>query len=206
MGVWGGLVTLRVVTSPIQKTNKYTISFQLIKMYFMKKTLFIALLVLLTGASVKAQQHYCIIDSKYILEKMSDYKDAQSKLDNLSKGWQEEIDKMMADVDKMYKSYQAEKPMLSDEMRKKREDEIVSREKEAKDLQKKRFGYEGDLFKKRQEFVKPVQDRVFNAVQKMASSKGYDLVLDKAGGVTLFYADPKLDRSEDVLKILGINK
>jgi len=172
----------------------------------MKKILISALLIVFATAGVKAQQHYCIIDSKYILEKMSDYKDAQNKLDNLSKGWQEEVDKMMADVDKMYKGYQAEKPMLSDEMRKKREDEIVTREKEAKDLQKKRFGYEGDLFKKRQEFVKPVQDRVFNAVQKMASSKGYDLVLDKAGGVTLFYADPKLDRSEDVLKILGITK
>ena len=172
----------------------------------MKNVLFSVLFVLLAATGVNAQQHYCIIDSKYILEKMNDYKDAQNKLDNLSKGWQEEIDKMMADVDKMYKGYQAEKPMLSDEMRKKREDEIIPREKEAKDLQKKRFGYEGDLFKKRQEFVKPVQDRVFNAVQKMASSKGYDMVLDKAGGVTLFYADPKLDRSEDVLRILGINK
>ena len=172
----------------------------------MKNVLFSVLFVLLAATGVNAQQHYCIIDSKYILEKMNDYKDAQNKLDNLSKGWQEEIDKMMADVDKMYKGYQAEKPMLSDEMRKKREDEIIAREKEAKDLQKKRFGYEGDLFKKRQEFVKPVQDRVFNAVQKMASSKGYDMVLDKAGGVTLLSADPKLDRSEDVLKILGINK
>jgi len=172
----------------------------------MKKVLFSLLVFLASASFVQAQQHYCIIDSKYILEKMSDYKDAQAKLDNLSKAWQEEIDKNMGDVDKMYKGYQAEKPMLSDDMRKKREDEIVAKEKEAKDLQKKRFGYEGDLFKKRQELVKPVQDRVFNAVQKMASNKGYDLVLDKAGGVTLFYADPKLDRSEDVLKILGINK
>jgi outer membrane protein len=96
--------------------------------------------------------------------------------------------------------------MLSDDMRNKRQDEIVAKEKAAKDLQKQRFGYEGDLFKKRQEFIKPVQDRLFNAVQKMASSKGYDMVLDKAGGVTLFYADPKLDKSDEVLKILGINK
>jgi len=172
----------------------------------MKKGLISLLLILAAVAGAKAQQHYCIIDSKYILEKMSDYKDAQGKLDNLSKAWQDEIDKKMAEVDKMYKGYQAEKPMLSEDMRKKREDEIVSKEKEAKDLQKQRFGYEGDLFKKRQEYVKPIQDRVFNAVQKMASSKAYDMVLDKAGGVTLFYADPKLDRSEDVLKILGINK
>lgn len=171
----------------------------------MKKLLFITLF-LLGAASVTNAQHYCIIDSKYILDKMSDYKDAQSKLDNLSKAWQDEIDVKMAEVERMYKAYQAEKPMLSDEMRNRRQDEIVAKEKGAKDLQKQRFGYEGDLFKKRQEFVKPIQDRVFNAVQKVASSKGYDLVLDKAGGVTLFYADPKLDRSDDVLKILGINK
>ena len=173
----------------------------------MKKA-FASLLLIFCGAfAVKAQQqHYCIIDSKYILEKVPDYKDAQSRLDALSKAWQEEIDGMMAEVDKMYKSYQAERGMLSDDMRKRREDEIVAKEKNAKDLQKQRFGYEGDLFKRRQELVKPVQDRVFNAVQKMASQKAFDFVLDKAGGVTLFYADPKLDRSDDVLKFLGINK
>ncbi len=171
----------------------------------MKRILFSILFLLAAATGVKAQ-HYCIIDSKYILEKMSDYKDAQGKLDNIAKAWQEEIDNKMLEVDKMYKGYQAERPMLSDDMRKKREDEIVAKEKAAKDMQKQHFGQEGDLFKKRQEFIKPIQDRVFNAVQKMATSKGFDIVLDKAGGVTLFYADPKLDRSEDVLKILGINK
>ncbi len=172
----------------------------------MKKVFLGSLLLLCMGGTAMAQQKYCVIDSKYILEKMSDYKDAQGKLDNLSKAWQEEIDTKMAEVDKMYKSYQAEKPMLSDDMRNKRQDEIISKEKAAKDLQKQRFGYEGDLFKKRQEFVKPIQDRVFNAVQKLCTTKAYDMALDKAGGVTLFYADPKLDKSEDVLKILGINK
>lgn len=165
---------------------------------------FVALMV--AFATVAVAQKYCTIDSKYILDKVTDYKDAQTKLDNQSKVWQKEIDDRMAEVDRMYKAYQAERPMLTDEVRKKREDEIVTKEKEAKDLQKQRFGYEGDLFKKRQELVKPIQDRVFNAVQKMATSKGFDFVLDKAGGVTLFYADPKMDRSDDVLKILGINK
>jgi outer membrane protein len=172
----------------------------------MKKAFFGLLLLVGISTAAVAQQHYCFIDSKYLLDKMSDYKDAQGKLDNISKSWQDEIDKKMADVEKMYKSYQAEKPMLSDDLRKKREDEIVAKEKAAKDLQKQRFGYEGDLFKKRQEFIKPIQDRLYNAVQKMASSKGYDMVFDKAGGVTVFYADPKLDHSDDVLKILGINK
>lgn len=172
----------------------------------MKKVIFSLLFVISAVSYAAAQQHYCFIDSKYILEKISDYKDAQTKLDKLSKTWQDEIDEKMAEVEKMYKGYQAEKPMLSDDMRNKRQDEIVAKEKEAKDLQKQRFGYEGELFKKRQEFVKPIQDRVFNAVQKMASQKGYDMVFDKAGGITVFYADGKLDRSDDVLKILGINK
>jgi outer membrane protein len=173
----------------------------------MKKVL---LSIMLLWASFYAPnvyaQKYCIIDSKYILEKLDEYKDAQTKLDNISKMWQDEIDTKMAEVEKMYKGYQAERPMLSDEMRKKREDEIVYKERNAKDLQKQRFGYEGELFKRRQELIRPIQDKVFIAVQKMAAQKGHDLVLDKAGGVTLFYADPKLDRSDDVLKLLGINK
>lgn len=171
----------------------------------MKRLFFVLLLV--TAAYLPGQaQRYCVIDSKYILEKLVDYKDAQTRLDQQSKTWQTEIDNQMADVDRMYKSYQAERAMLSDEMRKKREDEIVARERSVKELQKQRFGYEGDLFKKRQELIKPIQDRVYTAVQKVATAKGYDIVLDKAGGVTLFYANPTLDRSDDVLKQLGINK
>jgi outer membrane protein len=171
----------------------------------MKKTFF-ALLILMLGTVAAQAQKYAIIDSKYILEKIVDYRDAQGKLDAMSKTWQTEIDNRMAEVDRMYKAYQAERAMLSDEMRKKREDEIVNKEKSAKDLQKKYFGYEGDLFRKRQELVKPIQDRVYNAVQKMAANKGFEFVLDKAGGVTLFYADPKLDKSDEVLKLLGITK
>ncbi|RYE18261.1 MAG: OmpH family outer membrane protein [Sphingobacteriales bacterium] len=164
-------------------------------------------LLFTVAVSFAAQaQRYCIIDSKYILDKMTDYKDAQTRLDKQSQNWQTDIDGKMQEVERMYKAYQAERAMLSDDMRKKREDEIMQKEKTAKDLQKQRFGFEGDLFKERQKMVKPIQDKVYNAVQKMATSKSYDLVLDKAGGVTLFYADPKLDRSDDVLKLLGLNK
>jgi len=171
----------------------------------MKKIVLSLLLLMAVGFSANAQR-YCIIDSKYILDRMVDYKDAQTRLDQMSKTWQTEIDTRMQEVDRMYKSYEAERAMLSDDMRKKREDEIMQKEKAAKDLQKQRFGYEGDLFKERQKLVKPIQDKVYNAVQKFAQTKSYDAVLDKAGGVTLFYADPKLDKSEDVLKLLGINK
>ncbi|MEZ5046653.1 MAG: OmpH family outer membrane protein [Chitinophagaceae bacterium] len=168
------------------------------------KKLFFLLAFLLVGASSFAQR-YCVIDSKYILENLPEYKKAQEKLDEISMQWQKEIDAKMQEVDKMYRSYVAEKVMLSSEMQQKREEEITKKEKEAKELQKKRFGYEGDLFKKRQELVKPVQDKVYNAVQKMANSKGYDLILDKSSDLSVFFANSKIDKSDEILLELGIS-
>jgi outer membrane protein len=167
------------------------------------KKLLVLFTVILISAHVHAQR-YCVVDSKYILENLPEYKQAQTKLDEASANWQKEIDAKLQDVDRMYKAYQAEQVMLSDDMRKKREDEIIKKEKEAKELQKKRFGFEGDLFKKRQELVKPVQDKVYNAVQKMASSKAYDIIYDKSADLSVFYADPKIDKSDDILKELGV--
>ncbi|HUS01142.1 MAG TPA: OmpH family outer membrane protein [Chitinophagaceae bacterium] len=149
-------------------------------------------------------QRYAVIDSKYILNKLPEYKTAQQKLDQFSELWQQEIDRKSAALDKMYKDYDAEQVMLSDELKKKREDELFNKEKELKDLQRKRFGYEGDIFKKRQELIKPVQDRVYNAIQRLAVSKSYDFILDKSEGITVIFADPKLDRSDDVLRELGV--
>lgn len=169
----------------------------------MKKIIFI-LIVSVTFISAANAQRYCVIDSKYILENLPEYKQAQTKLDEISAQWQKEIDAKLQDVDRMYKSYQSEQVMLSDDMKKKREDEIIKKEKEAKDIQKKKFGFEGELFKKRQELVKPVQDKVYNAVQKMAASKAYDIIFDKSSDLSIFYADNKIDKSDDVLKELGI--
>ncbi|HQW46578.1 MAG: OmpH family outer membrane protein [Bacteroidetes bacterium] len=171
---------------------------------FGKKILFIALLTFTISSTTNAQR-YCVIDSKYILENLPEYKQAQSKLDEISSQWQKEIDAKLQDVDRMYKAYQSEQVMLSDDMKKKREDEIIKKEKEAKDLQKKKFGFEGELFKKRQELVKPVQDKVYNAVQKMAASKAYDVIFDKSADLSIFYADNKIDKSDEVLKELGIS-
>jgi len=169
----------------------------------MKKLLFtLSACFLLVAASLA--QRYAVIDSKYILEKLPDYKEAQQKLDDFSKMWQQEIDKQSADLDRMYKEYDAEQVMLSDELKKKREDELYNKEKEVRDLQRKRFGYEGDIFKKRQELIKPIQDKVYNAIQKLAAAKLYDFILDKSEGITVIFADPKLDRSDDVLKELGV--
>jgi len=169
----------------------------------MKKIFLLSLCFSMLGFAVQAQR-YAIIDSKYILEKLTDYKDAQKKLDQFSEQWQQEIDQKQAAMDKMYKDYDAEQVMLSDVLKKKREDELYNKEKELRDLQKKHFGFEGDLFKKRQELIKPIQDRVYTAVQKLALDKQYDFILDKSEGITVIFADPKLDRSDDVLRNLGV--
>jgi outer membrane protein len=168
----------------------------------MKTFLFVALFSI---ASVTVQaQRYAVIDSKYILEMIPDYKNAQKRLDEFSQVWQQELDQKQAAVDKMFKDYDAEQVMLPDNLKQKREDELFNKEKELRDLQRKRFGFEGDLFKKRQELIKPIQDRVYNAVQKLAIDKQYDFILDKSEGITVIFADPKLDKSEDVLKNLGV--
>lgn len=169
----------------------------------MKKLAIIIVFMFVAVMSGMAQR-YGIVDSKYILEKIPDYKDAQKKLDQFSAQWQKEIDDKQQALDKMYKDFDAEQVMLSDELRKKREDELFVREKELRDLQRKRFGFEGDLFKKRQELVKPIQDKVYNAIQKIAVARSFDFILDKSEGITVIFADPKLDRSEDVLKELGV--
>jgi outer membrane protein len=169
----------------------------------MKKLLFAACCLLAFSLAGSAQR-IAIVDTKYILGKMPEYKEAQKQLDQTSMQWQKEIDDKQAALDKMYKDYDAEQVMLSDDLKKKRQDELFNHEKEVRDLQRKRFGFEGDLFKKRQELVKPIQDKVYDAIQQLAVNRIYDIVLDKSEGITVIFADPKLDKSEDVLKALGI--
>ena len=168
----------------------------------MKRILLIICSILLTIGAFA--QRYAVVDTKYILDKLPEYKEAQKKLDQFSELWQKEIDTKQTDLDRMYKSFEAEQVLLSDDLKKKREDELFVREKELRDLQRKRFGFEGDLFKKRQELVLPIQNRVYNAVQKLAVQRSYDFILDKSEGITVIFADPKLDKSEDVLRELGI--
>jgi outer membrane protein len=168
----------------------------------MKKLILIACAFLMVSASYA--QRYAVIDTKYILDKMPDYRNAQKTLDDVATGWQKEIDKMQTELDKMYKDFESEQVMLSDDLRKKREDQLFVKEKALRDLQRQRFGFEGDLFKKRQELIKPIQDKVYNAVQRLAVQRGYDFILDKSEGITVIFADPKLEKSEDVLRELGV--
>lgn len=167
----------------------------------MKKFIVLVAVAMMTTIMVQAQK-YCVIDSKYILEKLPEYNKAQKDLDGFSDAWEKEVSERMEQVDQMYRSYQAERPLLSEQARQNKEAEIIAKEKEAKDLQKKYFGFEGELFKKRQTLIKPVQDKVFNAVQQFANQRGFDMVYDKAGGITIFYADPSLDKSDEILKII----
>jgi outer membrane protein len=169
----------------------------------MKKLLFSLLCCLLLGLGANAQR-YAVIDTKYILDKMPEYRTAQKQLDDVAAGWQKEIDGLQQELDRMYKDFEAEQVMLSEDLRKKREDQLFLKEKALRDLQRKRFGFEGDLFRKRQELIKPVQDKVYNAVQKLAVGRGYDFILDKSEGITVIFADPKLEKSDDVLRELGV--
>jgi outer membrane protein len=148
-------------------------------------------------------QKIAFIDSEYILGNVPAYKAAQTQLDKISEGWQKEIEEKFKEIDNLYKSYQVDKVLLSEEMRRKKEDEIIQKEKAAKDLQKKYFGPEGELFKKRQELVKPIQDEIFKAVQDLATEAGYSGVFDTSEGTTIIYFNPKFDISDDVLKKMG---
>jgi outer membrane protein len=168
----------------------------------MKKSLLVFgfLITALFGAA----QKYAVVDTRYILDKMPEYRNAQQQLDVMAATWQQQIDSMQTALDRLYREFDAEQVMLTAELKKRKEDQLFNREKELRDLQRKRFGFEGDLFRKRQELVKPVQDKVYNAIQKLSASRGYDFVLDKSEGITIIFADPKLDKSEEVLKELGI--
>ena len=168
----------------------------------MKKIILIAAIFFTFGFGVSAQK-YAFVNTDYILDNIPDYADAQTQLDELSAQWQKEIELKFSEIDKMYKSFQNEAVLLPEDMKKKREDDIIKKEKEAKDLQKKRFGQDGDLFKKRQELIKPIQEKLYNAIEEIANAENYATVFDKASNATLIYTNPKFDISEQVLDKLG---
>ncbi len=166
------------------------------------------LIIVLTGTSFVVPsnlqaQKYAYVDTEYILSNIPEYSDAQDELDALSKKWQGEVDAKYKEIQQMYKKYQAESVLLPSDVKKKREDDIVAKEDSAKELQKKYFGPKGELFKKRQELVQPIQEKVFNAIETVATTRNIAFVFDKAGGPVLLYSDPKYDISDDVLDEVG---
>lgn len=168
----------------------------------MKKISVVLMAVLFSAVAAQAQK-FAYVDTQYILDNIPEYAEAQAQIDELSAQWQKEIEAKFAEVDKMYQDYQAQSVLLPEDMKKKREQDIVDKEKEAKNLQKQRFGKDGDLFKKRQELIKPIQENIYNAIQEIAVDNNYMMIFDKAGSLSVMYASPKYDISDQVLDNLG---
>jgi outer membrane protein len=161
-------------------------------------------LSLLTGSFEARAQKFGWVDSEFIMAKMPEYAKAQQELNAMSDTWQREIEAQKKDLDKLYRNYQAEEVVLTEPMKKKRQDEILKKEQDIKAYQNKQFGYEGQLFKKRQELNKPVQDKVFEAVEKVAKKKQLAVLFDKSGDMTMLYTNPAHDYTEFVLEELGL--
>ena len=164
---------------------------------------FVLLIIVVLTSFSGYSQNYGYVDTEYILENIPDYKDAQEELDKLSIEWQKQLERRYSEIDKMYKNYQAEQILLTEDMKTKREEEIIKKEKEAKEYQKSKFGVDGELFQKRKELVKPIQDKVYNAIADIANYKKLGIVFDKSSGLTMLYTNPKYNLSDDVLKKLG---
>ena len=168
----------------------------------MKKALLILVSSLLLSEGSYAQK-FAYVDTDYILNNIPEFNQAQDKLDEISKQWQAEIEGIYAEVDKMYRDYQTQEVLLTDEMKKKREEAIIAKEKSAKDLQKKRFGPEGDLYGKRQELIQPIQDKVYDAIQQLAANSKYAVIFDSSSDLIMLYSSPNLDKSDKVLENMG---
>ena len=167
----------------------------------MKKIKFLILFFVITNYSLA--QKFAYVDTDYILAKIPEYNQAQDKLDNYSKGWQEEIEMTMQKIEKMYRSYQSEQILLTEEMKRAREDMIFAEEKKVQDLQIKYFGPEGMLFSKRQELIKPIQDKIYDAIQQVATNNKYSVIFDSSSYLIMLYTNNNLDKSDRVLEIMG---
>jgi outer membrane protein len=168
----------------------------------MKKLGFIVLLM--AFANGLQAQKFGFVDSEYILKHIPEYSTAQKAINNLSDQYKKEVDNKFQDLDRAYKAYQKDQVLLSDDMRKKREEEIVAKEKAAKDFQKQKFGPEGELFKSREALIKPIQDRIFKAIQAVAEEGDYGIIFDKNSEPTMLYSAPRYDKSNDVILRLGL--
>ncbi len=166
------------------------------------KKIMLTLLVLLAAAGAQAQK-YALVDMEYILSNIPAYERANEQLNQTSKSWQAEVEALNNKAQTLYKNYQNESVFLSDAQKKEREKAIVDKEKEAADLKKKYFGPEGELFKKRQSLIEPIQEEIYNAVKSIATSRGFQLILDRASDTGIIFASPSIDISNEVLSKLG---
>jgi len=168
----------------------------------MKKTI-ITLFIVIFAATVIYAQKYAYVDTEYILENIPEYKDAQDQIDELAEDYQKEIEEEFAEIDRMYKTYQAEAVLMPEDIKNKKKEAIIAKENEVRELQNQRFGKDGDLFLKREELIKPIQEKIYNSIEEIATEKNYAFVFDKAGSLTILYVKPKFDISDDVLDDVG---
>jgi outer membrane protein len=168
------------------------------------KRLGLFLMAFVAVSQMASAQKYGYVDTQYILESVPEYGEAQEQLNKLSEQWQKEIEEKFMLVDKKQREYETEAILLPDEIKKQRQKEIDDLRLSAMELQKQRFGVGGDLFQKREELIKPIQDRIFEAIQQVAIERQYSFVFDKANQSNLLYADPKFDISDAVLQKMGI--
>ncbi|MCM1456704.1 MAG: OmpH family outer membrane protein [Lachnoclostridium sp.] len=170
------------------------------------KKLFLTFLLTLAGIASASAQKFALVDMEYILKNVPAYEMANEQLNQLSQRWQKEVEAVGVEAQNMYQNFIADKVFLTDEQIKKREEEIVAKEKEATELRYKYFGPEGELYKKRQSLLKPVQDDVYNAVKKVADERGYQAIFDRASASDIIYASPRIDVSNEVLAKLGYSR
>ena len=171
----------------------------------MKKSMIIAALCCLFSLTAGAQK-FALVDMEYILKNIPAYERANEQLNQQSQRWQREVDELKKEADTMYKNYQSDMVFLTDEQKKKKEAEIVAKEKEASQLQYKYFGPQGELFKKRQSLIKPIQDDVYNAVKKVSEERGFQVIFDRASSQSIIFASPRIDVSNEVLAKMGYSK
>ena len=165
----------------------------------------ITTLIALVALTVNAQK-FALIDMDYILKNIPAYERANEQLNQVSKKWQAEVEALNTEAATMYKNYQNEVVFLSQEQKKKRQKDIMSKEKEASDLKRKYFGPEGELFKKRESLMSPIQEEIYTAVKDISELRGYSLVIDRASDNGIIYGSPKADISNEVLDKLGYSK
>ena len=169
----------------------------------MNKITFLFLLLTLGTMTTLRAQRVAIVDITRVLEEMPDYRNAQTELDNIAAQWRQEIALEYDQIKAMYNKYQAEQVLLTEDARKKKEEEIMEREKAVRDLQKEKFGPEGALFRKRQDLVQPIQERVYAAIKTYAEDRGFDFIFDKGGSSGLIFSNAEFDKTDDIIRLVN---
>ena len=170
------------------------------------KRLFLIVALIITCSITSFAQKYALVDMEYILKNIPQYEMANEQLNQVSLRWQKEVETKMKEAETLYKNYQGDMVFLTDEQKKKKEEEIVAKEKEAAELQSKYFGPDGELHKKRQSLIEPIQTDIYEAVKKVSEQRGYQVIFDRASSAGIIFASPRIDISNEVLEKLGYSK